>query len=178
MQVNRKTMLARVSHYVAPATRRRPNPNAGSTSHAVSASQPLPLDREFTPQSGDVSAPPPPPVAAEASGGAEDAGAPRVLKGKPSQVIQRFVKAHNIDLLVIPVTPQAALRRMARESKRGAPRSDLCMCSTSASGNRSARVLHVLHECKWQYRHMYVPCVATGSCTLPLHRGRSNLPRT
>ena len=50
---------------------------------------------------------------------ADDAGAPAVLKGKPSQVIQRFVRDHNIDLLVIPVTPQATLRRMDKESKRG-----------------------------------------------------------
>lgn len=43
-----------------------------------------------------------------------------MLEGKPSQVIQRFVREHNIDLLVIPVTPQATLRRMDKEHKRGA----------------------------------------------------------
>lgn len=50
---------------------------------------------------------------------ADDAGAPTVLKGKPSQVIQQFVRDNNIDLLVIPVTPQATLKRMDKESKRG-----------------------------------------------------------
>lgn len=131
VQINRNTMLARVSHYVAPATRRRAIPNLASTSHATAVGAARlegSLDRDSLPvvrESSDLSpavgregldGPGAPPAA---GGGPEDA-TPCVLKGKPSQVIQRFVKDHNIDLLVIPVTPQARLRRMAKESKRGA----------------------------------------------------------
>jgi hypothetical protein len=96
-------MLTRVSQSIRPATRRR---LAAQAAADFGASGPLPSD-----------------VCDLGVGGGTEEGLRTVLKGKPSAVIKRFVEDRTIDLLVIPVTAQAALRRMDKESKRGTARS-------------------------------------------------------
>lgn len=131
-QINRNSMLARVTEIIRPATRRRAGaagasghpspsldgpslPSAAACLHSSESNAAPAAAAAADIAAGDASAPPHPP-------GIPDEGGYRarsVLKGKPSAVIKRFVTDNNIDMLVIPVTAQPVLRRMDKESKRG-----------------------------------------------------------
>lgn len=129
-------MLARVTEIIRPATRRRGGGVSGGTTATSSDAAILPSAAAGLPVTEpgagpspatvpetavmDASVPLPNPGAPAEEGGLRRARA--VLKGKPSAVIKRFVTENNIDMLVIPVTAQPILRRMDKESKRGAPR--------------------------------------------------------
>lgn len=132
-QINRNSMLARVTEIIRPAARRR-GTGAGALTAVSSDTTSLPSAAAGLQLAQDAAAAPSgagapdtavndPSVLLPYPGQGTDEGGLRaraVLKGKPSAVIKRFVTENNIDMLVIPVTAQPVLRRMDKESKRGA----------------------------------------------------------
>jgi hypothetical protein len=117
MQVNRRSMLGRVTKSIRPGLLRKGLLDTAGAAARSDTAVSLPSASFALPSSLPVHA------SLDATGPStliDSSGQPVDVRARPAQVIKAFVADNNIDLLVVPVPPPSTLKRLDPRNMRGA----------------------------------------------------------